>query len=65
MGNKSVIYLKKNLIYNGKYIKAKISLYNATFYGNKTLRENKHYNSLSVMLLDSVANVQKRHYPHF
>ena len=27
-------------VYNDKYIKAKVSLYNVNFYGNKTPREN-------------------------
>ena len=30
-------------VYNDKYIKAKISLYNVNFYGNKMPRETERY----------------------
>ena len=50
-------------MYNGRYIKARISLYNINFYGNKTPRKNKRYTCYSVILLDSIANVDEKYYP--
>ena len=38
-------------MYNDKYIKAKISLYNANFYGNKVPKENEHYTCLSTNII--------------
>ena len=37
-------------VYIDKYIKAKVSLYNATFYGNKAPKENEPYICLLVLL---------------
>ena len=50
-------------VYNDKYIKAKISLYNVNFYGIKAPKENECYTCLSVILLDSIADVDKKYYP--
>ena len=50
-------------VYNDKYIKAKISLYNMNFYDNKTAIEAKSYTYFSVILLDSLVNVDKKFYP--
>ena len=49
-------------MYNDKYIKTKISLYNANFYGNKVPKENEHYTCLSTILLDSVINVDRKYF---
>ena len=46
-------------VYNDKYIKAKIDLYNANFYGNKTPRKNERYSCLSAILLDSIVNIDE------
>ena len=50
-------------VYNNKYIKAKINSYNTNFYGNKTPKTGEHHTCLSVMLLDSIVNVDKKYYP--
>ena len=50
------------LVYNDKHIKDKIRLYNVNFYGNK-IPKNECYTCLSVILLDSVVNVDKKYYP--
>ena len=50
-------------VYDDKYIKTKISLYNINFYGNKTPIEDKHYTCSSVILLDFIINVDKKYYP--
>ena len=47
-------------VHSDKYKNVKMSLYNVNFYGNEILRENKHYNCLSV-ILDSVVNVQHKY----
>ena len=51
-------------VYNDKYIKIKINLYNANFYGNKVPRENECYKWLSVILLDSIIDVYKKNIIH-
>ena len=75
MWGKSNNLLKKESdsgqVYNGKYIKAKIGLYNVNFYGNLCReilcqyifmpRENEHCTCLSVILLDSVVNAGKKY----
>ena len=48
--------------YKNKYIKTKISL-NTNFYNNKIPRVNERYTYLSVILLDSITNVDKKYYP--
>ena len=50
-------------VYNDKYIKAKINLHDTNFYDNKATIEDEHYASFSVILLDSVINVNKKYYP--
>ena len=50
-------------VYNDKYIKAKINLYDKNFYGNKTPIEGEHYTCFFVILLDSIVNVNKKYYP--
>ena len=41
-------------VYNDKYIKTKINLYNMNFYDNKMPKGNERYTCLSVVLLDSI-----------
>ena len=41
-------------VYNDKSIKAKINLYNKSFYGNKRPIEGEHYTWFSVIRLDSI-----------
>ena len=50
-------------VYNDKCITAKIILYNVNLYGNKMHRKNERYTCLSVILLDSLVNVNKKYYP--
>ena len=54
-------------MYNDKYIKTKINLYNGrvntNFHGNKIPKENKRHTSLSVILQDSVVKVDEKYYP--
>ena len=51
-------------VYNDKYIKTKIKIYNnrinTNFYGNKIPEDNKYCTCLSV-ILDSVVNVDKEY----
>ena len=47
-------------VYNDKYIKAKINSYNTNVYGNKTSIEGELYTFFSVILLDSIVNVDKK-----
>ena len=47
-------------MYNNKYIQTKINLCNKHFYGNKTSIEGEHYTCFSLILLDSIVNVDKR-----
>ena len=62
--------LKKGInserVYNDKYIKIKIKIYNyrinTNFQGNKIPKENECCACLSVVLLDSVVNVDKKYY---
>ena len=49
-------------MYNDKYIKTKISL-TTYFHNNKMPRENLRYTCLSVILLDSIINVDTEYYP--
>ena len=51
------------LVYSDKYIKTKGSLCNINIYGNKTPKEGKYYTCFSVILLDSIINVDKKYYP--
>ena len=54
-------------VHNDKYIKTKIKIYNSrintNFQGNKIPDDNECCACLSVILLDSVVNVDKRYYP--
>ena len=54
-------------VYNDKYIKSKINLYNikvnTNFHGNKIPEENECYECLSVILLDSVVKVNEKYFP--
>ena len=62
--------LKKGInserVYNDKYIKIKIKIYNyrmnTNFQGNKIPKDNECCACLSVVLLDSVVNVGKKYY---
>ena len=47
-------------MYNDKYKKAQTSLPNVSFYGNRVPRENERFACLSVILLDSVVNIDKK-----
>ena len=58
--NKKGFYSKP--AYNNEYIKAKISLYNETFHGNKRLTEDKYYGH-SILLLESISEVKNKYYP--
>ena len=49
-------------MYNDKYIKAKMNLYSANFYGNRAPREKDCYTFLSVILLESVVNIDKKYF---
>ena len=46
---------------NDKYIKTKINSYNTKFWGHKTPTEGEHYARFSLMLLDSIVNVDKKY----
>ena len=50
-----------------KYIKTKIKMYgdrvNTNFQGKKVPKENASYKCLSLIMLDSVIRVNKKHYP--
>ena len=48
--------------YNNEYIKTKISSYNEKFHGNKRLIKDEYYGR-SVLLLDSISEVENKHYP--
>ena len=49
-------------MYNDKYIKDKINLHDTNFCGNKTPIEGENYTCFTVILLDSIANVDKKYY---
>ena len=62
--NKITSNLKKidsEPVYNDKYVKTKISLNSISFYSNKMPKENEWYTLLSVILLDSIINVDKKY----
>ena len=48
---------------NNKYIKARLNLYNSNVHGNKPAVDNGHYFCLSIILLDSVINLDKKYFP--
>ena len=55
-------------VYNDKYIKTKIKIYNnrvyTNFQHNKILKDNEYFVCLSVILLDSIfVNSDKEYYP--
>ena len=54
-------------MYGKKYIKTKIKIYNdkinTNFHGSKVLQDNEYCACLSLILLDSVAIVDKKYYP--
>ena len=55
-------------MYNDKYIKTKIKIYNdkvyTDFQHNKIPKDNEYYTCLSVILLDSIfVNSNKEYYP--
>ena len=51
----------------GKYLKAKIKMYeervNANFQGKEVPKENASYKRLSLIMLDSVIRANKKYYP--
>ena len=49
-------------MYNDKYIKAEINLYDTNLCGNKTPIEGEHYACFSIALLHSVVNVDKKYH---
>ena len=55
------------LVYNEKYLKAKINSYNGkintNLHNNKTSREGSEFICLSVILIDSVFGTGKNYYP--
>ena len=65
-GIKLKIYLEKKIdsepVYNNKYNKTKINLYNRNFYGNKAPIQGKCYGCIPVLLLDcqKSTNILKR-----
>ena len=70
--NKIKSLIKKELnsepVYNDKYIKTKIKIYNdkvyTNFQHNKIPKDNEYYTCLSVILLDSIfVNSNKEYYP--
>ena len=44
-------------------IKTKINSYNTNFYRNKREIEGEHYTHFSLILLDSINNVDKKYHP--
>ena len=55
-------------VYNDKYVKTKIKIYNNRVYThfqhNKTPKDNKYFACLSAVLLDSIfVNSDKQYYP--
>ena len=55
-------------VYNDKYIKSKIKIYNnrgyTNFQRNKTPKDNEYFACLSIILLDSIfVNSDKEYYP--
>ena len=52
---------------NDKYIKTKIKVYdnnvNTNFQGKKVPKENASCKCLSLIMLDSIVKVKKKHYP--
>ena len=49
-------------VYNNKYIKTKISPYNENFHGNKKLTKDNYYWH-SILLLESISEVENKYYP--
>ena len=49
-------------VYNDKYIKTKINLWNVNLYGLNAPRENERYTRFSVLLLRSIVSVDKKYY---
>ena len=50
-------------VYNDEHIKAKINSSATNSHGNKTPIEGEHYTCFSVILLDSIVNVDKKYHP--
>ena len=69
--NKISNLLKKGfnseLVYDNKYIKTKIKIYDnktkTDFYSNKIPEDNEYCTYLSVILLDSVVKIDDNYYP--
>ena len=49
-------------VYNNEYIKTKISPYNENFHGNKKLTKYEYYGR-SILLLESIREVENKYYP--
>ena len=50
-------------MYNDKFIKSKVNLYNTPFLCKKIPKENECYTCVSIILLDSIINIDKKYYP--
>ena len=49
-------------VYNDKFIKTKVNLYNTPFLFKKIPKEVECYTCLSIILLDSIINVDNKYY---
>ena len=58
--NKGGLYNRP--VYNNKYIKTKINLYNKNFHDNKKLTKDEYYGH-SISLLESIREVKNKYYP--
>ena len=58
--NKKGLYNRP--VYNNKYIRTKISPYNDVFKDNKKIRKDKYYGH-SILLIESICEVENKHYP--
>ena len=58
--NKGELYNRP--VYNNKYIKTKINLYNKNFHDNKKLTKDEYYGH-SISLLESIREVKNKYYP--
>ena len=50
-------------VYNDKFIKTKLNLCNTPFLCKKIPKENECYTCVSIILLDSITNIDKKCYP--
>ena len=57
---KRVLY--NNTICNNEYIKTRLTPYNENFHGNKKITKYEYY-GYSILLLESICEVENKHYP--